>query len=170
MHYRVNPAGQVVLDGDGLFELWFHGGTLDGVSVIGDEEIDRFNEQCRSHGKDDHMVSTDTAEPPSHQERSSKWLIPDAYKEIDVEAYCLDRCQDEDQRARVRQEMILFKARSLAPMLQSLVYLVDTLRTNNVLWGVGRGSSVASYVLYLLGVHRIDPMKFDLKIEEFLRD
>jgi DNA polymerase III alpha subunit len=40
---------------------------------------------------------------------------------------------------------------------------------NHVIWGVGRGSSVASYVLYLLGVHRIDSMFYDLDVSEFLR-
>ena len=48
-------------------------------------------------------------------------------------------------------------------------YLVDTLRKNNIIWGVGRGSSVASYVLYLLGVHRIDSLYYDLDITEFLK-
>jgi DNA polymerase III alpha subunit len=36
-------------------------------------------------------------------------------------------------------------------------------------WGVGRGSSVASYVLFLIGVHRIDSMKYNLDYKEFLR-
>jgi DNA polymerase III alpha subunit len=46
---------------------------------------------------------------------------------------------------------------------------VETMRVNNIVWGVGRGSSVASYVLYLIGVHKIDSMYYDLDIEEFLR-
>jgi len=47
--------------------------------------------------------------------------------------------------------------------------MVDTFRKNNVVWGVGRGSSVSSYVLYLLGVHRVDSIKYKLNINEFLR-
>ena len=43
------------------------------------------------------------------------------------------------------------------------------MRENQLIWGVGRGSSTASYVLYLLGVHRIDSMYYDLDPEEFLR-
>ena len=30
------------------------------------------------------------------------------------------------------------------------------MRENNIVWGVGRGSPVASYVLFLIGVHRIN--------------
>ena len=40
---------------------------------------------------------------------------------------------------------------------------------NRVIWGVGRGSSVASYVLYKLGIHRVDSMFYELDIDEFLR-
>jgi len=43
------------------------------------------------------------------------------------------------------------------------------LRKNNIVWGVGRGSSVASYVLFLLGVHKIDSMYYELSVDEFLK-
>jgi DNA polymerase III alpha subunit len=64
---------------------------------------------------------------------------------------------------------LMFQERNLFDLLRYLKYLVDTLRANNMIWGVGRGSSVASYVLYLLGVHRIDSMFYDLDAREFLR-
>ena len=54
-------------------------------------------------------------------------------------------------------------------MLKTMKYIVDTLRTNNVVWGVGRGSSVASYVLHIIGVHKIDSVKYNLPIEEFFK-
>jgi DNA polymerase III alpha subunit len=38
-----------------------------------------------------------------------------------------------------------------------------------IIWGVGRGSSVASYVLYKLGVHRINSLYYNLDATEFLR-
>jgi DNA polymerase III alpha subunit len=63
----------------------------------------------------------------------------------------------------------LYQERDLFDLLRYLVYLVDVMKDNNVIWGVGRGSSVASYVLYLLGVHRIDSMFYDLDVREFLR-
>jgi DNA polymerase III alpha subunit len=48
-------------------------------------------------------------------------------------------------------------------------YVVDTLRNNQVVWGVGRGSSVASYVLFIIGVHKIDSVKYKLPINEFFK-
>jgi DNA polymerase III alpha subunit len=47
--------------------------------------------------------------------------------------------------------------------------MVDTFREEKIVWGVGRGSSVASYVLYLLGVHKVDSLKYNLNVDEFLR-
>ena len=51
-----------------------------------------------------------------------------------------------------------------------MIYLVDYMRKNKIVWGVGRGSSVASYVLYLIGVNKIDSIKYKLECQEFLRD
>ncbi len=64
---------------------------------------------------------------------------------------------------------MLYQERGLFDLLRYLTYLVDVMRDNQVIWGVGRGSSVASYVLYLLGVHRINSMFYDLDVGEFLR-
>jgi DNA polymerase III alpha subunit len=73
------------------------------------------------------------------------------------------------QWKRVRDEYAEFESRGLAPLLKYMIYLVDFMRENKIVWGVGRGSSVASYVLYLIGVHKIDSIKYDLDFKEFLR-
>lgn len=97
------------------------------------------------------------------------WHMPEEYLNMDIAQWVLDKCQTQEELQRVGHELMLFQERSLFPLLKQLKYIVDTWRTNNVVWGVGRGSSVASYVLYLIGVHRIDSMYYDLNIEEFLR-
>jgi DNA polymerase III alpha subunit len=63
----------------------------------------------------------------------------------------------------------LYQERNLFDLLRYLAYLVAVMQDNRIIWGVGRGSSVASYVLYKLGVHRIDSMYYDLDPQEFLR-
>ena len=79
-------------------------------------------------------------------------------------------CQTQEQIERVNQELELFHKHGMIDLLYYLKYLVDTMRENNVVWGVGRGSSVASYVLYLIGIHRIDSIKYELDIHEFLKE
>ena len=99
----------------------------------------------------------------------SEWFMPEEYKELSVSAHVLDRCTTDAQRQRVEEELTAFNERGLVPLLQYMIYLVDYMRENNIVWGVGRGSSVASYVLYLIGVHRINSIQYDLDWREFLR-
>ncbi len=102
---------------------------------------------------------------------SKDFNIPQRYKELDVEGFMHSIVEDAEQgrQERVKQELELFRARNLFPVLQTLIYIVDTMRKHDIVWGVGRGSSVASYCLYLIGVHRIDSYKYNLDIHEFLK-
>jgi DNA polymerase III alpha subunit len=43
------------------------------------------------------------------------------------------------------------------------------MKERNIVWGVGRGSSVASYVLFLIGTHKVDSVKYELDFNEFLK-
>ena len=97
------------------------------------------------------------------------WRMPKEYQDLDIAAYVLGLCQQEHELQRVGRELLLFQERDLFDLLRYLKYLIDTLRKNNVVWGVGRGSSVASYVLFLIGVHKIDSLYYNLHIEEFLK-
>ena len=97
------------------------------------------------------------------------WLMPVEYKELDIAQHIIDLCKTDAEIQRAGQELLMFQERNLFNLLKYLKYLVDTMRSHNVIWGVGRGSSVASYVLYLLDVHKIDSMYYDLDPGEFLR-
>jgi DNA polymerase III alpha subunit len=99
----------------------------------------------------------------------SNWNMPEEYKNLDIAVWLLEKCSTDEQRQRVGQELLMYLDRNMFPLLQYLLYLVNTMRSNNIVWGVGRGSSVASYVLYLIGVHKIDSIFYDLDITEFLR-
>ena len=99
----------------------------------------------------------------------SVWFIPKEYKEFDIAQFVLDKCKNEAELQRAGDELLKFQERHMFPLLRYLKYLVDTMRENNVVWGVGRGSSVASFVLYLLDVHRINSLYYDLSIDEFLK-
>lgn len=99
----------------------------------------------------------------------SKWFMPNEYKMFDIALYVLNKCKSEEELQRAGEELFLYQERGLFPLLQYLKYLVDTMRSNNIIWGVGRGSCVASYVLFLIGVHRINSLYYDLSIDEFLK-
>lgn len=100
----------------------------------------------------------------------SNWNMPDSYKNMDIEEWIWSQCPPWDPNStRVTEELSAFKQRNMLDLLRWLKYFVDTMRANNAVWGVGRGSSVASYVLYLIGVHKIDSLKYNLDWQEFLR-
>ena len=100
----------------------------------------------------------------------SNWNMPDEYKTLDIEEWIWTQTPPWDpQHTRVTEELLAFKERNMMDLLRWLKYFVDTMKANNVVWGVGRGSSVASYVLFLIGVHKIDSIKYNLDWNEFLR-
>ena len=109
-----------------------------------------------------------TVEEFDHRNQN-QWLMPDEYKNLDIAEHVLGLCESEAALQRVGEELLLYQARDLFDLLRYLKFLVDIMKQNNLIWGVGRGSSVASYVLYLLEIHRIDSLHYNLDIEEFLR-
>lgn len=109
---------------------------------------------------------------------TNDWIIPDEYKSVDVGAYVVDKLVPkidkddplyEDRLVRLLLEIEEFEKRGFNPLLRILIYVVDVLRKKQIVWGVGRGSSCASYLLYLIGVHCVDPVRFEIPLVEFFR-
>lgn len=146
---------------DGI-ELLYNGRSLHDIPF---EHIEKFNTYAEL---------LEVAPIVDSIEYSKQFNIPQHYRELDVEDYIrrlIPTSGDSDVsvKARVEMELDLYKARNLFPVLQLMIYIIDTMRKHNLVWGVGRGSSVASYCLYLIGVHKIDSVKYNLDIREFLK-
>lgn len=115
------------------------------------------------------------------KDTSLDWNIPKRYKELDVYAYLLNKlkaevksCEFSDDELRVRfyrvkMELRIWEKRNLLDMLRSLIFIVNTLEEQKIIWGTGRGSSCASYALYLIGLHQVDSVEYELDIGEFFR-
>jgi DNA polymerase III alpha subunit len=95
--------------------------------------------------------------------------MPEEYKNFDIAKWCLDQCENDEQVQRVGRELVMYQERGLISLLLFLRYFVKIMRKHNIVWGVGRGSSVSSFVLFLIGVHKIDSIFYDLNVEDFLR-
>ena len=107
--------------------------------------------------------------PEWHAQQQATWHMPAEYKTLDIAAHILRLCTSEAELQRCGEELLMYQERELFDLLRYLKYLVDVMTTNQIIWGVGRGSSVASYVLYKLGVHRVDSLYYNLDAHEFLR-
>jgi DNA polymerase III alpha subunit len=95
--------------------------------------------------------------------------MPDEYRTYDIVDWLYCKCSTIEQKNRVTEELTAFAERDMMLLLKWLKYFVDTCEKERVVWGIGRGSSVASYVLFLIGVHNIDSIKYNLDWQEFLR-
>jgi len=101
--------------------------------------------------------------------QQNMWYLPKEYLDMDIAKWILDQCANETELQRAGEELLLFQDRGMFTLLKYLKYLVYTMRANNIVWGVGRGSSVASFILFLIGIHRINSLYYDLSIDEFLK-
>lgn len=164
--------GQIIVTCNDLVDLLYKNPSLD-IERFVVENPDEYNSSARILHYNTPVLKKQTKQSGSiesfDQENQSNWHMPRSYYDLNIMQWCLDRCTTEQQTLRVHLEFDLYQQRKLIPLLQYLKFLVDQLRTHNIIWGVGRGSSVASYVLYLIGVHRIDSLKYDLDIAEFLK-
>jgi DNA polymerase III alpha subunit len=111
---------------------------------------------------------------------SNNWVIPDYYLNLDILSKIVsdhnDMCgkykwsasEALKRKQRIIDEYILFEDNDLLPLLRVLCYIVDQFEDNSIVWGPGRGSSVSSYILYILHVHDVDSVAFELDISDFI--
>jgi len=152
-------------------------GHADKVHVVlcdANDDVDKFNEAMEEQGlsKLQKYIPLDVDQKTFDGVCQGEWFMPDEYKDINVFEYVLSKAETpcpEHVQQRIWEELQEYNKRDMMYLLRYMIYLVDFMRENNIVWGVGRGSSVASYVLYVIGVHRINSIQFDLDWREFLR-
>jgi len=162
-----NKFGELVFSESDLIDLLMQGHQL--VPMIVDKTVEVHAKMLDSDVSLLDATSEDISIEEFDHANQSKWHMPKEYKNLDIAEYIIALCKTDVELQRVAHELLLYQEKQLFDLLKYLKYLVDTMKKNNIIWGVGRGSSVASYVLYLLEVHRIDSIYYDLAPEEFLR-
>lgn len=172
---KINEFGQVILSGQEVFDGLYSGKITDlkELNIDDNKTVEQFN-KARQENADPFPIlqvfeqTIDNIKEFDHKNQEN-WFMGDYYKEMDIAKWLVERCTTQEELDRVGQELILFVQHDMLDVLKYLKYLVDTMRYHNVLWGVGRGSSVASYCLFLIGVHKINSIKYNLDINEFLK-
>ena len=111
---------------------------------------------------------------------NTEWNLPEQYKNLNVHQYIMDK-MEHDLRGRNEDDMLKrisrvvleydrFEKHNLIDVLRTIIYIINTLDSNSIPWGIGRGSSVSSYVLYLIGAHDVDSVYYNLDITDFLKE
>ena len=168
---KINEHGDVTFSEEDAMELLYTDPDFD-ISRLFFDDTDKYDSALKKLGLDlPEIRRTPNREPLAEFDNRNinDWHMPVSYHKINVLEWLLERCQNDEERMRVQLEYDLFKKKEFIKVLQFLIYFVDTLRANNIVWGVGRGSSVASFCLFLIGVHKINPLLYNLDITEFLR-
>lgn len=172
---RLDRLGIPVYSEQDIIDLLYAGNSkcLSDILVdISNDEFTKFNHysQANGLGKITQYQDTEITQEEFDSSLQHNWLMPEEYKNLDIEQWIKEHCPtNETEQTRVKEELDAFREHNMLNLLRWLKYFVDTCRANNVVWGVGRGSSVASYVLFILGVHKIDSLKYNLDWREFLR-
>lgn len=171
---KVDKYGAVIINSDELFNAIYSGKIKSFENVFLDDitEITKFNTSVKSNFDEFDSLKEYIPSIQSLQEFDTSnqinWFMPDEYKNIDIEQYLVSICPEQNYQ-RLVDELQLFNQHNMMDLLRYIKYLVDVMRKHKIVWGVGRGSSVASYVLFLLGIHKIDSIKYELDINEFLK-
>lgn len=169
---KQNKFGELIYNQQDVCDLLMRGHELESLRQLIVDDTVRLDQWPDSLDPvpDFHQQRFHTCSVPEfHAANQGRWHMPAAYRELDIAAHVLNLCASEAELQRCGAELMLYQERDLFDLLRYLKYLVDVMRDNRIIWGVGRGSSVASYVLYKLGVHRVDSLYYNLDIAEFLR-
>lgn len=170
-----NKFGQLVFSESDVGDLLMQGHPIDSLKYLVIEDSVDIEQLVKQVERPETLLTwtfpynAETSVQEFHAKQQANWHMPVEYKQLDIAAHVLSLCQSEAELQRCGQELMLYQERNLFDLLRYLAYLVSVMQQNRVIWGVGRGSSVSSYVLYKLGVHKIDSMYYDLDPEEFLR-
>lgn len=143
-----------------------HGASFDKLDVMNERERELFNHYSDEFC-DDIKLAEDTV--IDHKQRQQTWRYPDEYDQLNLDNYFEQLCTTDEQRERVAYELTLFRERNLEKLLRWAVWFMDYVKANNEFIGVGRGSSVSSYCLYLIGLHLVDSIECGLDPREFLK-
>ena len=168
---KINDHGDVIFSEEDAIDLLYTDPDFD-IGKLYFNDIEKYSNSLKELGINLPVINTaPKREKPDifDKKNCDQWHMPEKYYKINVLQWLLDRCQSDAEKQRVQIEYDLFEKKNFIRVLQFLIYFVDTLRANNIVWGVGRGSSVASFCLFLIGVHKINPLLYNLDITEFLR-
>ena len=167
--------GNKILESYDIAELLFEDRYHEPMTSIRNTQVDLFNAFAAEvdssylaiqHFKELKFDSIDAYD----KAMQSRWMMPIDYQQFDIRSELLERAPGRIARERVEMELGIYERKGLIDVLRFMNYLVDLMREHKITWGVGRGSSLASYCLFLIGIHKVDSIKYNLDFDEFLKE
>lgn len=109
---------------------------------------------------------------------SYDWIIPEFYQSLDVFSYVLSKLDafiNNEHPAyqkyldRICIELEYFEDTNSMDFVRCVIFTLEEMTSRGLFWGVGRGSSCACLVFFLLDLHKIDPIKYNLPLNDFFK-
>lgn len=163
----ISDHGDVRLDLNAVVYAINCGADITYIQLNEQDEAERlkFNDNCKKFGLEERMLDYTI----DHDKNHELWRYDPDYDKINLEDYFLNLCSTDAARERVLYELSLFENYNMTKLLRCMIWLVDYLEEHHIFWGLGRGSSVSSYCLFLIELHMVDSLKYDLDVNEFLK-
>lgn len=173
MMIKSDMYGNVIHESNDLYDIILSDKDLSLAKVEYSEKISMFNDMCKIFDHPEDVINIYTKPKESIEEFDKKnqdnWYIPDEYKNINVKNFLLNKVNTTEEKERILLEYTMFTERGMLDVLKLFIYIVDVLKENKIVWGIGRGSSVSSYILYIIGVHKVNSIKYELDPRDFLK-
>ena len=172
---KLNQYNEAILSEQDILNGLYSGqlSSLSDIKVDNPQLINQFNADvdlnADSIDKMNLYVDPTCSTAEFDHTNQTQWMIPEQYKDFNIVEWLIGQCKTDEEYARVIEELELFAQHDMIDVLICVKYLVDYMREHNIVWGLGRGSSVSSYCLYLIGIHKVDSIKYQLDIREFLK-
>jgi DNA polymerase III alpha subunit len=161
--YVTDAQGACWVSEQGVIELAYQGLLADSLFEWQDAQVkSEYAHACESQDNWPYL-------PQASDVQDRTWFTPAEYQDLDLYAYVTTRCRTAAELQRAEQELKLVDHLNVHHIFRHLIYLVDTWRSRNLVWGIGRGSSVSCFILYVIGLNRINPLDYDLDCEEFFK-
>jgi len=156
-------SGKFIVSDDDYCMGIVNGDLMENVLVLDSEDAQKYQMII-----DERIVFVDTDDEFDFEQED---LTEDDHHEIMSRIFNSPRYEENVQTdLRIQKELEFFYKSNTMVLLKKLIELIDKFKTDGVVWGVGRGSSCSSYVLYLLEVHDIDPLKYNIPFTEMSKE
>jgi hypothetical protein len=141
---KLTENSEVILNEQDIFEGLYSGKitSLENLNIDDPELVAQFN-LARTANADPvpnlkQFIPSVLAQAEFDRANQDQWFMPEEYRTFDVMEYLYSQCRTVEQKDRVREELRLFAQHNMFMLLKYLKYLVDTMRSNDIVWGVGR--------------------------------
>ena len=134
---NTNQYGEPIVNCNDLIELVYQGYDVNKVKV-NDDRVEKYNTIVEELALDwpslQKLTDIDITVEDYDRALQSDWYMPDEYKQMNVEDHIRSLAKTQEEKIRVEEELILYRKYNVLNVLKFLVYLIETMRDNNIVW------------------------------------